>query len=145
MRFEINLRKGGTTHPFMSLRYLTNGRYNMSTGLYDSEPGCHKYYKATDNLQKPQYQGLIPNDLMDIITDHRLHFDSSTKTGIVFHLMGALSEFGKLGLTCIGNSHQEAEDLYDRVVQVLDRETLPSRDGTYQSSTPSLPIAWSMT
>ncbi len=141
---EINLRKGGTTHPFMSLRYLTNGRYNLSTGLYDSEPGSHKYYLATDNLQKPQYQGLIPNDLMDIITYHRLHFDSSTKTGIVFHLMGALSEFGKLGLTCIGNSHQEAEDLYNQVVEVLDRETIPGGDGTYEPSIPSLPIAWSM-
>lgn len=141
---EINLRKGGTTHPFMSLRYLTNGCYNLSTGLYDSEPGSHKYYLATDNLQKPQYQGLIPNDLMDIITYHRLHFDSSTKTGIVFHLMGALSEFGKLGLTSIGNSHQEAEDLYNQVVEVLDRETLPGGDGTYEPSIPSLPIAWSM-
>ncbi|MEG3437811.1 peptide ligase PGM1-related protein [Pannus brasiliensis CCIBt3594] len=137
---EINLRKGGTTHPFMTLKLLTNGRYDSETGLFFSEPGQAKYYIASDNLQKPQYQGLLPDDLMDIIAKHRLHFDSSTKTGTVFHLMGALSEFGKLGLTCIGNSPEEAETIYRRVEAVLDQETqyfedIPARSGR--------PIAWS--
>lgn len=120
---EINLRKGGTTHPFMTLKFLTNGRYDMSTGLFYSKQGCPKYYMATDNLQKERYRGLLPNDLMDIITQHRLHFDTSTETGTVFHLMGCLSEFGKLGLTSIGNSLQQSQDIYNKVINVLDRET----------------------
>ncbi|MEO3704609.1 peptide ligase PGM1-related protein [Trichormus azollae] len=120
---EINLRKGGTTHPFMTLKLLTNGRYDLSTGLFYSQQGKHKYYVATDNLQKDHYRGLLPNDLMDIITHHRLHFDRGTETGTVFHLMGCLSQFGKLGLTSIGNSPQQAEDIYNKVVQVLDQET----------------------
>ncbi|HEY9853383.1 MAG TPA: peptide ligase PGM1-related protein [Leptolyngbyaceae cyanobacterium] len=120
---EINLRKGGTTHPFMTLKFLTNGRYDMSTGLFYSQQGCPKYYIATDNLQKERYRGLLPNDLMDIITWHRLHFDTSTETGTVFHLMGCLSEFGKLGLTSIGNSLQQAQDSYNKVIKVLDEET----------------------
>jgi hypothetical protein len=37
--------------------------------------------------------------------------------------MGCLSEFGKVGLTSIGNSPQEAEEMYNKVVKVLDRET----------------------
>ncbi|MEB3175543.1 MAG: peptide ligase PGM1-related protein [Cyanobacteriota bacterium] len=120
---EINLRKGGTTHPFMTLKLLTNGLYNPATGLFSSLEGRAKYYIASDNLQKPQYKGLLPDDLMDIIAAHRLHFDSSTQTGALFHLMGALSEFGKLGLTCIGNSPAEAEALYQRVESCLDLET----------------------
>jgi hypothetical protein len=140
---EINLRKGGTTHPFMSLRYLTNGRYERSTGLFYSYEGREKYYIATDNLQKERYKGLLPHDLMDIVAHHRLHFDSSTQTGNVFHLMGALSEFGKLGLTCIGDSLQQAEDLYNKVVKVLDAETNPQIDLTSLPSCPSTPIAWS--
>jgi hypothetical protein len=120
---EINLRKGGTTHPFMTLKLLTNGRYDLSTGLFYSQQGRPKYYIATDNLQKDRYQGLLPNDLMDIIAHHRLHFDSGTETGTVFHLMGCLSQFGKLGLTCIGDSPQQAEEIYDKVVNVLDEET----------------------
>jgi hypothetical protein len=139
---EINLRKGGTTHPFMSLKYLTNGRYEPSTGLFYSHNGQAKYYIATDNLQKDRYRGLMPHDLMDIIAHHRLHFDSSTKTGNVFHLMGALSEFGKVGLTSIGDSPQQAEDLYNQMVNVLDQETKSSINTTEQPSSPSPPIAW---
>ncbi len=120
---EINLRKGGTTHPFMTLKLLTNGRYDLATGLFYSQQGRPKYYIATDNLQKDGYRGLLPNDLMDIIAHHRLHFDSGTETGTVFHLMGCLSQFGKLGLTSIGDSPQQAEDIYNKVVNVLDEET----------------------
>lgn len=120
---EINLRKGGTTHPFMSLKLLTNGRYDLSTGLFYSQQGRPKYYIATDNLHKERYQGLLPNDLMDIIAQHRLHFDTGTETGTIFHLMGCLSQFGKLGLTSIGDSPQQAEEIYNKVVKVLDEET----------------------
>jgi PGM1 C-terminal domain len=120
---EINLRKGGTTHPFMTLKLLTNGRYDYTDGLFYSQEGQPKYYVASDNLQKEQYRGLLPNDLMDIIAKHRLHFDSSTRTGSIFHLMGSLSEFGKLGLTSISNSKEEASQIYQQVERVLDAET----------------------
>ncbi len=120
---EINLRKGGTTHPFMTLKLLMNGRYETSTGLFYSHQGRPKYYIATDNLQKNRYRGLMPDDLMDIIAYNQLHFDSCSETGTVFHLMGCLSEYGKLGLTSIGNSPQQAEDIYNKVVKVLDEET----------------------
>ena len=85
---EINLRKGGTTHPFMTLKFLTDGYYQLEDGLFYSQQGKPKYYVASDNLHKPQYRGLLPNDLMDIIAHHRLHFDTSTEIGTVFHLMG---------------------------------------------------------
>ncbi len=140
---EINLRKGGTTHPFMTLKYLTNGRYDLSTGLFYSQQGQEKYYIASDNLHKDRYRGLMPNDLMDIIAHHQLHFDSSTRTGNVFHLMGALSEFGKLGLTSIGNSLQQAQDLYNQATNVLDEETSVQANSVSKSSYPSPPIAWS--
>lgn len=141
---EINLRKGGTTHPFMTLRLLTNGAFDYDSGKFFSQQNQEKYYISTDNLQKEQYQGLLPNDLMDIIAQERLHFDSSSRTGTVFHLMGALSEFGKLGLTSIGNSLEEAQEIYDRVVAVLDRETEPKSlvDDAQDDPLP-LPINWS--
>ena len=140
---EINLRKGGTTHPFMTLKLLTNGRYDLSTGLFYSQQGRPKYYTATDNLQKDRYQGLMPNDLMDIIAHHQLHFDTGTETGTVFHLMGCLSEFGKLGLTSIGNSPQQAEEIYNQVVKGLDEETRTTTSLPSWPSQHSLPINWS--
>jgi hypothetical protein len=138
---EINLRKGGTTHPFMTLRLLTNGSYNYDTGLFFSQQGQEKYYIASDNLQKDCYRGLLPYDLMNIIADRSLHFDSSNRIGSVFHLMGALSEFGKLGLTSIGNSLEEAKEIYARVEEVLDRETDPILPVREVQQSP-LPINW---
>ncbi len=133
---EINLRKGGTTHPFMTLQYLTNGSYNEKDGLFYSQPGSPKYYKATDNLQAKHYRGLLPSDLMDIVAEYQLHFDSGTKTGTVFHLMGCLSEFGKLGLTCVGDSPHHALEIYDRVKAVLDEAC--------QAEAIALPTGWTM-
>lgn len=139
---EINLRKGGTTHPFMTLKLLTNGRYDLSTGLFYSQQGRPKYYIATDNLQKDRYQGLLPNDLMDIIAHYRLHFDSCTETGTVFHLMGCLSQFGKLGLTSIGDSLQQAEDIYNKVVKVIDQESRSDNQDSLSFSDYAFPLIW---
>ncbi len=138
---EINLRKGGTTHPFMTLKFLTNGRYDLSSGLFYSQQGRPKYYVATDNLQKERYKGLLPNDLMDIIAQHQLHFDTSTETGTVFHLMGCLSEFGKVGVTSIGNSPQQAEEIYQRLTRALDEETRSDSEEP-RSAFVSLPMGW---
>jgi PGM1 C-terminal domain len=79
---------------------------------------------------------------MDIIAQERLHFDSSSLTGTVFHLMGALSEFGKLGLTSIGNSLEEAQAIYSRVVAVLDQATANPPSNNDAPENP-LPINWS--
>ena len=59
---------------------------------------------------------------MDILTENHLHYGYRTETGVLFHLIGALSEYGKVGLTAIGNSREEVEALYDRTVAILDRE-----------------------
>jgi hypothetical protein len=139
---EINLRKGGTTHPFMTLKLLTNGRYDLPTGLFYSQQGKPKYYIATDNLHKSRYQGLLPNDLMDIIAHHRLHFETGTETGSVFHLMGCLSQFGKLGLTSIGDSPQEAEDIYNKVTKVLDAESNSNYRNISTTQDYSIPMSW---
>ncbi|MEL6261038.1 MAG: peptide ligase PGM1-related protein [Cyanobacteria bacterium J06626_6] len=120
---EINLRKGGTTHPFMALKLLTNGTYSLEDGKFYTKNGQAKYYRASDNLQKDAYRGLLPNDLMDIIMGEQLHFSSIDGVGVVFHLMGCLSEYGKLGLTCIGNTPKEAEEIYEQVVDTIDRAT----------------------
>jgi hypothetical protein len=140
---EINLRKGGTTHPFMTLKFLTNGEYDYTSGCFYGRSRQTKYYMATDNLQKPQYRGLLPSDLMDIIAYHQLHFDSSTETGTVFHLMGCLSEFGKLGVTSIGNSPEQAEAIYQQVVAALDAESQLQQRPSDQDGSHHWSMHWS--
>ena len=124
---EINLRMGATTHPFLALRFLTGGQLDGKTGLFLSLDGKPKYYRATDSLRSPAYRGLLPEDLIDIVTVNRLHYDHTAETGVLFHLVGALSEFGKVGLTAIGNTPQQAEELYARTVSILDLETVHGR------------------
>eukprot|EP01095_Lingulamoeba_sp_RSL-Kostka_P016636 TRINITY_DN819_c2_g1_i1.p1 TRINITY_DN819_c2_g1~~TRINITY_DN819_c2_g1_i1.p1 ORF type:complete len:655 (+),score=286.75 TRINITY_DN819_c2_g1_i1:82-2046(+) len=119
---EINLRQGGTTHPNEAARLLTNGSYDEEDGHFVTEKGEEKFYIASDNIKSENYQGLLPSDLMTIIGKHDLLFDYETKTGVVFHLMGCLSQFGKVGATFIGNTIDECEDLYTRTVTVLDNE-----------------------
>ncbi|MBK8004609.1 MAG: carboxylate-amine ligase [Gemmatimonadetes bacterium] len=120
---EINLRLGGTTHPFLALRFLTGGELDPSSGLFRSPSGRPKYYRATDNLHSPRYRGLLPEDLLEITTINQLNFDHRRETGVLFHLIGALSQYGKLGLTAIGNSHAEADELYQRTLDILQYET----------------------
>jgi len=120
---EINLRMGGTTHPYLALQFLTGGGLDAATGLFLSPTGHAKYYRATDNLHSESYRGLLPEDLVDVLTDNKLHYSHGSESGVLFHLIGALSEFGKLGLTAIANSREEVDDLYLRTLEVLDRET----------------------
>jgi len=124
---EINLRMGGTTHPYLALQFLTGGHLDRETGLFFSPSGLAKYYRATDNLRSDSYCGLLPEDLIDILTLNRLHYSHGTDSGVLFHLIGAVSEFGKLGLTAIGNSREEADGLYYKALEVLDRETAYGR------------------
>lgn len=120
---EINLRKGGTTHPFMMLEYLADGAFDAESGLYRTPSGQPRYYYATDNLESPAYIGLSPEDLIDIAVCRDLHFHGAGQEGVVFHLIGALSEYGKLGAVCIGASPQAAQDLYGRTQDILAEET----------------------
>ncbi|MDX1532286.1 MAG: peptide ligase PGM1-related protein, partial [Rhodothermales bacterium] len=120
---EINLRKGGTTHPYLMLEFLTDGQYCEADGLFRTPSGQPRYYYASDNLVSDGYRGLLPRDLIDIAVFHGLHFHGATQEGVVFHLIGALSEFGKLGVLCIGDSPAKARRYYDETRRVLDLET----------------------
>lgn len=119
---EINLRKGGTTHPYLMLEFLTDGHYEPEEGIYYAASGQPRYYYATDNLSSERYKGLTPHDLIDIAAHHNLMYNGATQQGVMFHLIGALSEFGKLGLTCIGDSPATAIAYYNNTIEVLDRE-----------------------
>lgn len=120
---EINLRVLGTTHPFLALQFLTGGTLDPGTGNFISLSGRPKYYVATDNLKAETYRGVLPEDLIDIVTDNGLHYSHRTESGVLFHLIGALSEYGKLGLTVIASSPEEVQELYARTLDVLARET----------------------
>ena len=116
---EVNLRQGGTTHPYMALRAITTGDLDPGTGLFVSPTGQPVHYVATDNLCDPRLQGLLPLDLVDIVAEAGLHYDPARLQGSVFHLLGCLSEFGKLGMTCLGASAAQAQAVHDETRDAL--------------------------
>jgi hypothetical protein len=120
---EINLRKGGTTHPFLTLQFLTDGSYDAGTGVFLTPLGEPKCFIASDHLESPRYRVFTHTDLFDIVARHGLHFDQTRHKGVVFHMMNAIGENGLLGLTAVGNSHEEATAIYDRAVAALDAES----------------------
>jgi PGM1 C-terminal domain/ATP-grasp domain len=119
---EINLRKGGTTHPFLTLQFLTDGTYDPDTATFTAPSGKHKFFVASDRVESPAYRGLTPDDLFDIVVRHCLHFDQSRQTGVVFHMLASLTESGHCGLTAVGDSAEEAREIYERAIGVLDAE-----------------------
>jgi hypothetical protein len=118
---EINLRKGGTTHPFLTLQFLTDGKYDPEHGVFQTPRGEPKCFVATDHLESPNYRGLTHEMLFDMAVCHGLHFDQSRQKGVVFHMMNALEELGLVGLTAVGNTHEEADALYAKAVSTLDQ------------------------
>jgi ATP-grasp domain len=119
---EINLRKGGTTHPYLMLQYLTDGVYNSSTATYLTASGQPRYYFFSDNLRSENYKGLTPHDLIEITTANDLLYDGSIQQGVMFHMIGALSQYGKLGILCIGATPGITLELYNKTVEILDKE-----------------------
>ena len=73
---EINLRCGGTTHPFMAISTLTDGIYEPLSGEFRTRLGDIKHYVATDHLDAPAYQALTPNDSLDVVAERSLGRDA---------------------------------------------------------------------
>ena len=78
---------------------------------------------ASDHVENPDYRTLTSDDLFDIVVRRGLHFDQTRQTGVVFHMLSAIAQHGFLGLTAVGETHDEADEVYDRAVAVLDEES----------------------
>ena len=107
---ELNLRKGGTTHPFLTLQFLTDGRYDAATGLF-LHPGAvprSTWWPPTTSSRRCAARRCSVDDLFDIVARHGLHFDQSRQAGVVFHMISSLTEHGRIGLTAVGDTPAEA-------------------------------------
>jgi hypothetical protein len=116
---EINLRKGGTTHPFLTLQYLTDGVYVAEEGVFRTPGGEERHLVATDHLEDPALMGLRVSDLFDLVARSGLHFDASRQSGVIFHMISSITECGRVGMTAIADTADSAQDLFDRAESAL--------------------------
>src|SRR3989449_10578677 len=119
---EINLRKGGTTHPFLTLQFLTDGVYDADKGIFTTAFGERKCFVASDHQESPLYRVFTPDDLFDIVARHGIHFDQTRQTGVVLHMLAALGSHGRMGLTAVADTHEEADILFKQAVEVFQEE-----------------------
>ena len=110
---EVNLRKGGTTHPYAVLRNTAPGRYDEAEGRWICADGTTRAYRATDNLVDPAWKGVPPRRVIDRVAAAGLQLDPARGTGVVLHMLSCLAIDGRLGLTAIGRSAGHAAELYD--------------------------------
>lgn len=116
---EINLRKGGTTHPFRIVYFLTGAKYNNKEGMLY----CGKkpiYYLARDIIESKDYKNIKAMDLIDLVLKSRINFNKNTKKGVLVFMPGTIRKYGKFGAVCIGNSRREAENYYKRLIKLVD-------------------------
>ena len=124
---EINLRNGGTTHPFLTLIALTDGHYDAESGSFAAPDGTPRHYLATDHLEDPSLSRLTPDDLLDLACRPGIAWDAQTLTGPAFHMATAIAVAGQVGVTAISETPTGAASLYADVKAALLREAQRAR------------------
>ena len=119
---ELNLRKGGTTHPFLTLQFLTDGRYDPGPPCSSRRAATRSTWWPPTTSSRTALRGLMPTDLFDIVARHGLHFDQSRQVGVVFHMISSLTEHGRVGLTAVGDTPAEADQRYRQAERILLEE-----------------------
>ena len=128
---EINLRMGGTTHPYLALQFLTGGQLDPRDRPL---PLAHRPRQVLPRHRQPAAPSLPrPAARGPDRHPHRQQAPLQPR-----HRVGRAlppdrrrsREFGKLGLTAIANSREEVDDLYQRDAgRARPRDRLRARRG----------------
>jgi hypothetical protein len=118
---ELNLRKGGTTHPYATLCLLTGGKYDVETSTFTTRSGESRHYVATDHLEFDQLRRLGCSGVLSLARRGTLKFDRMRRCGPVFHMLSSLDELGRAGFTAIADSAASADAMYHSVQATLHR------------------------
>ena len=117
---EINLREGGTSHPFGTLYLLTGGGYNADSATYRTANGNERAYVAGDSIAAERWTGIEPAALLDAATTAGVRWDPTEETGVVFHMLRSLEPEGRYGATAIAPTAAAADALFERASTLLD-------------------------
>lgn len=116
---EINLREGGTSHPWGTLWLLSRGRLDPHSGSYLT-PGGPKTYFATDHVESESYRDIPLTTLLDATAKAGIRYDEATGTGVVLHMLRSLDREGRVSAVAIANTPQEANESYLRLGSLMD-------------------------
>lgn len=130
---EINLRRGGTTHPFAVLRHLVPGEYDAAAGVWRAEDGTTRCYHSFDAFKDEAWTGIKPGEAIASVAAAGLEFDHATRTGVVLHMLSALMVDGRMGVTAVGADDTEARALLAATRAAVDGIRSPAAAGSARS------------
>ncbi|OLR94901.1 hypothetical protein BJP25_09435 [Actinokineospora bangkokensis] len=125
---EVNLRMGGATAPFLFTHGLLDGEYDTATGEYRTRDGAPRCYVTSDRVHDDAFRALIQADLVATAERRGLAYDPATALGCFFYALGALPEYGRLGVVAIGADPHDAQRRYDELVNALRQAATATRD-----------------
>ena len=100
---ELNLRKGGTTHPFLTLQFLTDGTYEGDDGVFLTPSGSREVPRGDRPFRATRLKR-SPSATFSTAPSTRPALRSVPATGVVLHMISCLTECGRVGLTAVGDS-----------------------------------------
>jgi hypothetical protein len=108
----------------MTLKLLTHGSTDEISGVFYSDTLQERCYVSSDCIQSENLKKLVPMDIKDIFDKRKdLNWCPDRQTGIVCHLLGCVSDNGKIGMTSIARTPYRAQHQFDRAVAFLLSES----------------------
>ncbi|MCB9557841.1 MAG: hypothetical protein H6707_17145 [Deltaproteobacteria bacterium] len=107
---EINLRSGGTTHPYEFARLLTKSRYDEKSGLLRRIADNQEvHYVSEDNFIDERLKTMTPAQVIAAAKATGEHYSHETMSGVALNTVETAATHGKIGFTAIGTSRAQAE------------------------------------
>jgi hypothetical protein len=81
--------------------------------------GKTKAHVANHHPEHEVLKQLTPAEVFDFVVTEGLHFRHRRRAGVVLHVISAVTEHGRLGLTAVGDTPLEAWMMHERATQGL--------------------------
>ena len=118
---ELNLRKGGTTHPYWTAKAaLGDVGICDYTGKFILGNKSLRSYQSNDNLIcQNQSASRSLKCLMSKLEMHKLLFCHQKKKGVILHMLNSYVPAGKIGAIFIGETDQEIQEYEQSLVNLI--------------------------
>ena len=108
---ELNIRKGGTTHPFMLSNFAVKSGEHFDAGPPSREFVDNYVYRSNDNFYPCRTRYSCQKEILEKATAEGILFSRKKKEGVIFHLLSSYEETGKVGYTILASSKDRVDQL----------------------------------
>jgi len=117
---EINIRKGGTTHPYWTSKLLLDACRSEESGCLIDNQGREYVYRSNDNFEKQTNNILSLDEILNGAKEENLIFNLDQKEGVIFHLLSAWRPLGKIGYTIIAKNSNRLDKIQEQIEKIFD-------------------------